>query len=106
MASKLKKGDSIIVIAGKDKGRQSVISRVLHKQGRVIVEGVNLIKKHVRPNPNINEQGGIKELEASIDISNVAIYNPVTKKADRVGFKMVGERNVRIFKSNDEQIDV
>ena len=106
MASKLKKGDSVIVISGKDKGRQSVVLQVLHKNGRIILEGINIIKKHVRPNPNINEQGGIKEREASIDISNVAIYNPITNKADRVGFKMVGDRKVRIFKSSNEQIDV
>ena len=105
MANKLKKGDAVIITTGKDKGRQGNITRVLAEAGRVMVEGLNMVKKHVRPNPNKNETGGIKEQEASIHISNVAIFNPMTKKADRVGFKQVGERKVRIFKSNKEQID-
>lgn len=107
MANKLKKGDEVIVITGKDKGRQGTITRMLPKAGRVYVEGVNMMKKHVRPNPNVQEPGGIKEMEAPIQMSNVAIYNTVTKKADRVGFKVLQDgRKVRIFKSNSEQIDV
>ena len=106
MASKLKKGDAVIVITGKDKGRQGKITRVMVDESRVLVEGINMIKKHVRPNPNQEEPGGIKEREAAIHISNVAIFNPMTKKADRVGFKVVGDNKVRIFKSNSEQIDV
>ena len=107
MSSKLKKGDEVIVIAGKDKGRRGTITRVLPSKGRYYVEGINMVKKHVRPNPNIQEQGGIKEIEAPIQASNVAIYNTVTKKADRVGFKVLEDgRKVRIFKSNSEQIDI
>ena len=107
MANKLKKGDEVIVIAGKDKGRQGTITRMLSKTGRVYVEGINMMKKHVRPNPNVQEPGGIKEMEAPIQMSNVAIYNAVTKKGDRVGFKVLQDgRKVRIFKSNREQIDV
>lgn len=112
MASKLKKDDEIIVIAGKDKGRRGTISRVLVKGARryVFVDGINMIKKHVRPNPQANQQGGIVEQAAPLDISNVAIYNPATKKADRIGFKALQEggetKKVRVFRSNGEQVDV
>lgn len=106
MANKLRKGDEVIVIAGKDKGRRGTITQVLRK-GRVYVEGINMVKKHIRPNPNIQETGGIKEIEAPLQRSNVAIYNTANKKADRVGFKILQDgRKVRIFKSNSEQIDV
>jgi large subunit ribosomal protein L24 len=104
---KLKKGDQVIVLAGKDKGRQSSITRVLHQKSKVLVEGVNMKKKAVRPNPNANEVGGIKEIEAAIAVSNVAIFNSATKKADRVGYKILEDgRKVRIFKKTGEQIDV
>lgn len=107
MASKLKKGDAVIAIAGKDKGRQGTILRVLPTKSRAYVEGINMVKKHVRPNPNIQEQGGIKEVEASINLSNLAIFNAATGKADRVGFKVLEDgRKVRIYKSNNEQIDI
>lgn len=103
---KIKKDDTVIVITGKDKGRQGKVLKVLPKN-RVLVEGVNLAKKHVRPNPNKNEQGGILERELSIHVSNVAIYNPTTKKADRVGIKVLKDGSkVRSFKSNGEVIDV
>lgn len=106
MASKLKRNDEVIVITGKDKGRRGKIRQILSARGRVLVDGINKVKKHVRPNPNQQEQGGIKEVEAPIQISNVAIYNPVSKKADRVGFKKLEDgRKVRIFKSDNEQID-
>lgn len=107
MANKLRKGDEVIVIAGKDKGRFGKITQVLPKLGRIYVEDVNIKKKHVRPNPNVQETGGIKEIEAPLQQSNVAIYNTASKKADRVGFKVLQDgRKVRIFKSNGEQIDV
>lgn len=112
MASKLKKDDEVIVLAGKDKGRRGTINRVIVKKGRkkLFVDGINMIKKHVRPNPQANQQGGIVEQEAPIDASNVAIYNPATKKADRVGFKEIKDgdnaKKVRIFRSTGEQIDV
>lgn len=109
MANKLKKDDEVIVIAGKDKGRRGTISRIIMKknQKKVIVEGINMIKKHVRPNPQANQQGGIVEQEAALDISNIAIYNAGTKKADRVAFKVLEDgTKVRIFRSNSEQIDV
>lgn len=107
MAVKLKTGDKVTVIAGKDKGRQGTITKILPKKGRAYVEGINMVKKHVRPNPNVQEQGGIKEVEAAIQLSNLAIYNEATKKADKVGFKVLEDgRKVRIYKSTEEQIDI
>lgn len=102
---KIKKNDEVVLIAGKDKGRRGKVLRVLDRE-RVVVEGVNMIKKHQKPNPQRNTQGGIVEKEAPLHISNVAIYNPITKKADRVGFKVLEGRKVRCFKSNNEMIDV
>lgn len=103
---KIKKDDMVIVITGKDKGRSGKVIRKLAND-RVLVEGINMQKKHVKPNPNKQEQGGIQEREGSIHVSNVAIFNPTTKKADRVGFKVLKDgKKVRYFKSNDEMIDV
>ena len=104
--SKIKKGDEVLVIAGKSKGKRGTVLKMLPEQERVLVGGVNLIKKHVKPNPNKGVEGGIVEREASLHISNVAIYNPATKKADRVGFKFLNDdQKVRFFKSNGELID-
>ena len=102
---KIRKGDEVIVIAGRDKGKTGRVSKVLTDVDHLFVEGVNLKKKHVKPNPQINEDGGIKEIEAPLHVSNVAILNPTTNKADRVGVKCVDGRKVRVFKSNDERID-
>ena len=103
---KIKKDDIVILISGKDKGRQGKVLKVC-SSNRILVEGVNLAKKHIRPNPNKNEQGGILERELSIHVSNVAIYNLVTKKADRVKIKILEDGSkVRIFRSNSEVIDV
>lgn len=102
---KLKTGDEVIVITGKSKGERGKITKLVG-DNRVLVEGVNLIKKHVKPNPNTQEQGGIIEREAALDISNVAIYNADADKADRVGIKMTDDGNkVRYFKSSGELID-
>lgn len=102
---KIKKGDSVIVITGKDKGKQGDVLSVLQND-RLLVDSVNLVKKHTRPNPNTGEKGGILEKEASIHISNIAIYNPETKKADRVSINILEDGNkVRVFKSNGKQID-
>lgn len=104
--NKLKIDDNVIILAGKDKGRKGRVLKYVGKD-RVLVEGVNMVKKHVKPNPQKNEQGGIIEREASIHVSNVAIYNPVSKKADRVGFKVLDNgKKVRYFKSNGEQVEV
>ncbi|WP_395947217.1 50S ribosomal protein L24 [Caedibacter taeniospiralis] len=106
--NRLKKGDDVVIIAGKDKGRRGTIVAVLSEENRVVVEGVNLVKRHVKPNPNKGVEGGIVEKEASIHASNVALYNPATKKADRVGIKLVedGNKKVRYFKSNGELVDL
>ena len=102
---KLKTGDEVIVIAGKSKGERGKITKLVG-DNRVLVEGVNLIKKHVKPNPNTQEQGGILEREAALDISNVAIYNADADKADRVGIKTTDDGDkVRYFKSSGELID-
>lgn len=103
---KIKKDDMVIVITGKDKGRSGKVIKILPKN-RVLVEGINIVKKHVRPNPNKGEQGGIVEKESAIHVSNVAVLNAVTNKPDRVGFKQLEDgTKVRYFKSNDEVIDV
>ena len=103
---KIKKGDDVIVITGKDKGKRGSVVRVLSDEDRVIVENVNIAKKHQKPNPAVGAPGGIIEKEMPIDVSNVAIFNPVTGKADRVGIKTLEDgRKVRFFKSNGEVID-
>ena len=101
---KLKSGDEVIVIAGKCKGERGKLTKIL-TNGRVMVEGVNLVKKHVKPNPNAQEQGGIKEQEAALDASNIAIYNPITAKADKIGIKDDDGSKVRFFKSNGDLVD-
>ncbi len=101
---KIKRDDEVIVLAGKDKGRRGKVRRVLGN-GKLIVSGVNMVKKHTRPNPQAGVQGGIVEQEAAIQASNVAIYNASASKADRVGFKFDGDRKVRVFKSSGETID-
>jgi len=104
--NKIRKGDDVVVIAGKDKGRRGAVIKVL-EDDRVLVENVNMAKKHQRPNPNANVAGGIVEKEMSIHISNVMLYNPVSKKGDRVGLRKLEDgRKVRFFKSNNEVVDV
>ncbi len=103
---KIKKGDQVVVLAGKDKGKQGSILRVID-DAKVVVENVNLAKKHARGNPMKGEPGGIVDKEMPMDISNVAIVNPVSGKADRVGFKILEDgRKVRIFKSDGEVVDI
>ncbi|MCC7038878.1 MAG: 50S ribosomal protein L24 [Burkholderiales bacterium] len=102
--SKIKKGDNVVVIAGRDKGKRGDVSRVVGAN-HVIVSGINTVKKHTRPNPLRNQPGGIVTKEMPIDVSNVAIWNPVTRKADRIGIRQLEDgRKVRFFKSNGEQI--
>ncbi|MAX57146.1 MAG: 50S ribosomal protein L24 [Alcanivoracaceae bacterium] len=100
---KIKRDDEVIVIAGKDKGKRGSVQQVLDN-GRVIVGGVNMVKKHVKANPNRGTQGGIVEQEAALHASNVAIWNPKTQKADRVGFRFEDGKKVRFFKSNGEAL--
>ena len=100
---KIRLNDDVIIITGKDKGSTGTVTKVL--DSKVLVEGLNLAKKHVRPNPNAGVAGGITEIEMPLAISNVAIYNPATKKADRVGIRTNKDGiKERFFKSNDEAI--
>ncbi len=102
---KIRKGDDVIVIAGKDKGKRGTVLRRVDDE-HLLVEGVNRVKKHQRPNPMKGSTGGIVEKDMPIHISNVALFNPQTKKADRVGIKMLEDgRKVRVFKSNGEVVD-
>ena len=100
---KIKRDDEVIILAGKDRGKRGKVQKVLD-DNRLLVSGVNMIKKHTKPNPQMGVPGGIVEREAPIQVSNVAIFNPDTNKADRVGFKVEGDRKVRIFKSSGEEI--
>ena len=100
---KIKRDDEVIILAGKDKGKRGKVRKVLDN-GKVIVSGVNMIKKHTKPNPQAGVAGGIVEKEAPIQVSNVAIFNSATGKADRVGFKVDGDTKARIFKSSGEAI--
>ncbi|HCL94584.1 MAG TPA: 50S ribosomal protein L24 [Gammaproteobacteria bacterium] len=103
---KFKKGDDVVVLAGRDKGKRGTILRVLDDE-RALVDSVNVVKKHTRPNPNKGETGGIIEKESPIRISNLGMYNPNSKKADRVGFKSLEDgKKVRVFRSDGEMIDV
>lgn len=103
---RIKKGDEVIVVAGKDKGRRGTVVNVLDND-KLVVENINIAKKHVKANPNAGEAGGIVEKEMPIHVSNVMIFNPETGKGDRVGFKILDDgRKVRFFKSNNEVLDV
>lgn len=103
---RIKKGDDVIVITGKDKGKRGNVLR-LTGDGRAYVNDVNVIKKHVRANPNTGESGGIIEKESPIHLSNLALYNPARKAGDRIGYRKLEDgRKVRYFKSNDEVIDL
>jgi large subunit ribosomal protein L24 len=103
---KVKKGDQVQVLTGKDKGRRGNIIRVMPDGDKVLVENVNMVKRHTKPNPAMGAPGGIVEREAPLQISNVALVNPATDKPDRVGFKLLDDgRKVRVFKSNGEVLD-
>ncbi len=103
--NRIRKGDRVIVTAGREKGRQGTVIRVL-EDDRVVVENVNMVKKHQKPNPQLNQPGGIVQKEAPIHVSNVMLFNPATKKGDRVGFKTLDDgRKVRVFRSNGEVVD-
>lgn len=105
---RIRSGDTVIITTGKSKGHIGKVIKVLGN--KVVVEGGNMIKKHVKPNPQLSQQGGIITREAPLNTSNVAMYNPVSKKADKVGFKYLekdgNKHKVRYFKSNDEVIDL
>ena len=104
--SKIRKGDDVVVLSGRDKGKRGTVLQII-ENNRILVDNVNVIKKHVKPNPNRGETGGIIEREAPIQISNVALFNPNTNKADRVGYKVLEDgRKVRVFKSDGEVADL
>lgn len=101
---KIKKDDEVVVIAGRDKGRRGEVLRIM-KDGRLLISGVNMVKKHTRANPNVGERGGIVDKEVPIQVSNVAIWNHEDERADRVGFKIEDGKKIRIFKSNGKAIE-
>ncbi len=102
---KIKKGDDVVVLTGKDKGKRGTVLRV--DESRVLVENVNLVKKHQKGNPQAGVAGGIVDKEMPLDVSNVGLFNPQTGRADRVGFKILDDgRKVRVFKSDGEVVDV
>jgi large subunit ribosomal protein L24 len=102
--NKIRKGDEIVVIAGRDKGRRGTVVKVL--EGQLLVENINVVKRHTKPNPQKNVQGGIVSKEMAIDLSNVMLWNPVAKKGDRIGLRTLADgRKVRFFKSNKEVVD-
>ncbi|NCF52353.1 50S ribosomal protein L24 [Gammaproteobacteria bacterium] len=104
--NKIKKGDEVIVTAGKDKGRRGTVLQVFD-DGRVLVEGVNLAKKHVKPNPNVGEPGGIKDTAMPLDISNVLVFNPKSKKGERVGIRLDDDGvKVRVFRGTGDVVDI
>ena len=103
---RIRKGDEIVVIAGRDKGKRGTVLRRMGVE-HVVVEGINRVKKHQRPNPMKGQTGGVVDKDMPIHISNVALFNPATQKADRVTFKVLSDgRKVRVFRSNGEQVDV
>jgi large subunit ribosomal protein L24 len=105
MSRKIRKGDQVIVLSGRDKGRHGAVLEVLPGD-LVVVESINMVKRHQKPNPNVNQQGGIIEKAMPMPLSKVAILNPASKKADRIGFKTLTDgKKVRFFKSNGEMID-
>jgi len=102
---RIRKGDEVVVLAGRDKGKRGTVLRRVDAD-HVVVEGVNRVKKHQRPNPMKGETGGIVDKDLPIHVSNVALFNPATKKADRAGIKVLeGGKKVRVFKDNGEQVD-
>ncbi len=104
--NRIRKGDEVIVIAGKDKGKQGSVLNIM-QNGRLIVSDVNMAKRHTKPNPNRGQPGGIIEKEMPIDPSNIMLFNPQTKKGDRIGFRVLEDgRKVRYFKSTDEVVDI
>jgi large subunit ribosomal protein L24 len=104
--NKIKKGDEVIVRTGKDKGRRGTVLQVFD-DGRVLVEGINIAKKHVKPNPQIGQEGGIQDKAMPVDVSNVMVFNPKSKKGERVGFRVEDNGDkVRVFKGTGDVVDI
>lgn len=102
--NKIKKGDDVIVLAGRDKGKRGTVLKVL-ANGKALVDDINIVKKHVKGNPQTGETGGIVDQEAPIQLSNLAVFNPASGKGERVGIKIDGDKKTRVFKSSGEPID-
>ena len=104
---KIRKGDDVVITTGRDRGKRGVVLRVIPDLDKPVVENVNIVKKHTKPNPQAGVTGGIIEKEMPLDVSNVMLYNPHTHKGDRVGFRVLEDgKKVRVFKSNDEVVDI
>ncbi len=104
--AKIRKGDEVVMLTGKDRGKRGTVLEVGTNE-RVVVEGVNLVKRHTRPNPQMGSSGGIIDKEMSVHVSNVLVYNPATGKGDRIGYKRLEDgRKVRFFKSTGEVVDI
>ena len=104
--NKIRKGDEVIVRTGKDKGRRGTVLNVF-QDGRVLVEGINVAKKHVKPNPNVGEPGGIVDREMPLDVSNVLVFNPKSKQGERVGFEVKDDgKKVRVFRQSGDVVDI
>lgn len=104
--NKIRKGDDVVIKTGKDSGKRGTVLRVIPELDKVVVENINVVKKHTKPNPQAGVAGGIVEKEMPVHVSNVMLYNPMTKKGDRVGFKILEDgRKVRVYKSSNEVVD-
>ena len=102
--TKLRTGDEVVVIAGKDLGKKGTVQKISKFNNKVVISGINLIKKHTKPNPQLGETGGIVEKEAAINLSNIAIWNPQKKKADRISFQIDGDKKIRVYSSDKKEI--
>ena len=102
--TKLRTGDEVIVISGKDIGKKGTVQKISKFNNKAVISGINMMKKHTKPNPQLGEAGGIVEKEAAINLSNIAIWNPKKKKADRISFQTDGEKKLRVFTSDKKEI--
>ena len=102
--TKLRTGDEVVVISGKDIGKKGTVQKISKFNNKAVISGINLMKKHTKPNPQLGEAGGIVEKEAAINLSNIAIWNPKQKKADRISFQTDGEKKLRVFTSDKKEI--
>lgn len=102
--TKLRTGDEVVVISGKDIGKKGTVQKISKFNNKAVISGINMMKKHTKPNPQLGETGGIVEKEAAINLSNIAIWNPKQKKADRISFQTDGEKKLRVFTSDKKEI--
>ena len=102
--TKLRTGDEVVVISGKDIGKKGTVQKISKFNNKAVISGINMMKKHTKPNPQLGEAGGIVEKEAAINLSNIAIWNPKQKKADRISFQTDGEKKLRVFTSDKKEI--